>query len=117
MSRTKMYRCAILVSEIIAADLIEYKTAILCFINCLILGTEEIWTRHSIRSEVIGLGILESIESLKTTENQELMIQIQVFEYHRTKDEDSLEVEEEKGLFDLFSDFFTKVSYLVEFLI
>lgn len=113
MSRTKMYRCAILVSEMIAVDLIEYKTAILCFVNCLILGTEEIWSRHSIRSEVIGLGILEAIESLKTTDNPELMIQIQVFEYHRSKDEDNLDVSEEKSLFDLFSNFFAKVSYLV----
>lgn len=109
MSRTDVHRCSILISEINAADTIEYKAAILGFANSLILGTDKIWTRHAIRSEMIGLGLLEVIENMKMTDNPELAIQIQVFELHRMKDEDSLDATEEKSLFDLFSLYFIKV--------
>lgn len=112
MSRSKIFRFAVLVSELIAAELVEYKTAILCFVNCLILGTEEIWIRHSIRSELINLGLLDEIDCLKTSTSPELIIQIQVFEHHRSKDEDHLDVAEEKSLFENFCDFFMKVCYI-----
>ena len=92
-----------------AADTVEYQAAILGFANSLILGTEKIWTRHAIRSEMIGLGLLEAVENLRATENPELSIQIQVFEVHRMKDEDNLDNTEEKSLFDLFSLYFIKV--------
>ncbi|XP_046647643.1 inverted formin-2-like [Daphnia pulicaria] len=109
MSRTDVHRCSILISEINAADTIEYKAAILGFANSLILGTDKIWTRHAIRSEMIGLGLLEVIENMKMTDNPELAIQIQVFELHRMKDEDSLDATEDKSLFDLFSLYFIKI--------
>lgn len=109
MTRTNIHRCSILISEMNDADTVEYKAAILGFANSLILGTEKIWTRHAIRSEMIGLGLLEVIENMKITENPELTIQIQVFELHRMKDEDSLDETEEKSLFDLFSLYFIKV--------
>jgi hypothetical protein len=92
-----------------AADTVEYKAAILGFANSLILGTAKIWTRHAIRSEMVGLGLLEAIENLKETDSPELSIQIQVFELHRMRDEDSLGETEEKSLFDLFSLYFIKV--------
>lgn len=99
-----------MISELKAADITEYKAAILGFANCLILGTEEIWMRHSIRSEMIGLGFLETIENMKLEENPDLLIQVQVFEHHRSKDEDLLDLAEEKPLFDLFSIYFLKVN-------
>lgn len=109
MSKTKLHRFAILMSEMVAVDNVEYKAAILGFANSLILGTENIWTRHAIRSEMIGLGILEAIENVEMTGNPEICIQIQVFEHHRTKDEDNLDETDEKSLFDLFSLYFLKV--------
>lgn len=94
----------------IAAEMVEYKTTILCFVNCLILGTEDIWTRHAVRTEMIVLGLLDEIEKMKlSSDNPELLIQIQVFEHHRSKDEDKLDVADERSLFDLFTNFFVQV--------
>lgn len=109
MSRTKLQRFAILVSEILTADTVEYKATILGFVNSLILGTENIWTRHAIRSEMIGLGLLDAIENVEMSDNPELFIQIQVFEHHHTKDDDNLDQTDVKSLFDLFSLYFIKV--------
>lgn len=119
MSRSRLHRSAILVDELKTANLEEYQTVILSFINCLILGTEEIWERHSIRSEMIAIGLLDVIETMRTkaeqaTEPKEgldphLLIQIHVFEFHRSKDEELLDVTDEKPLYDLFTLYFQKV--------
>ena len=97
-------------SEITTSNTAEYTTALLCFINCLIVGSHEIWTRHTLRSEMIGLGLLNVLDSLKSSADPGLMVQIEVFEHRRLQDDDQLDLTEEKSIFDLFSTFFHKVS-------
>jgi hypothetical protein len=53
--RTGGYRCSVLVSELnLNGASGEYKAAVLSLVNCLILGTEVLRLRHSIRNELIG---------------------------------------------------------------
>ena len=55
MTSQELHRCAILVNELHSpVETGEYKTSVLAFINCLILGTESQRLRYSIRSELIG---------------------------------------------------------------
>jgi len=52
--RGRRYRLEILVTELQNATAVDYKTAILAFINCLIISTPQIQDRIRMRTEFIG---------------------------------------------------------------
>ena len=59
MCQDRKNRCDILVAELLLQETDEYRTAVVCFINCIILGTEDWRVRQSIRHELIGMHIVD----------------------------------------------------------
>ena len=117
MSKKQLYRCAVLVSELQLSETDEYRTSVLCLINCLICRSEDVWARHSMRNELTVVGFLDVIDTIRTsTVDSELMIQINVFEQHRMNDDDLLDVDVEKPIYDLFSHLVQKVCRLNDML-
>jgi len=112
MSKRRVYRLNVLVSELQLSETDEYKKTVLCLINCLILGSEDIWARHSMRCELIIAGFLDVIDAFRTSTDPELMIQVEVFDQNRMSDDDLLDLTEEKSLHDLFTLFLQKVNIL-----
>ena len=109
MSKTRFYRLAMLVTELQQSETAEYKNSVMCLINCLILGSEDVLSRHVMRSELITLGFLAIIEPYRPVADPELMTQINVFDNHRMVDDDQLDLTEEKPIHDLLMIFLQKV--------
>jgi len=69
-----VHRCAVLVAELgLAEATVEYKTAVLSLVNCLVLANPEPRWRHSIRSELIGPYLKNTfycLSCLRSTEMQ-----------------------------------------------
>ena len=82
----------------------------MCLINCLIDGLQDVWDRNSMRSELIGLGLLNIIDDLHAnTSKSDLLTQINNFDQHRMNDENLLEVVEEQPIYNLFTQLLHKV--------
>lgn len=113
MSKGALHRFAILMTELKLSETDEYNTTVISLINCLILGSEDIWTRHSMRCELIGLGFLDVLDLFRTTTDHELIVQVEVFDHNRMNDDDQLELSDEKSLYDLFTLFLKKVKLFV----
>lgn len=67
---------------------------------------------------MIGLGLLDTLDGYRMAATDpaqsslidpDLLIQIQVFEHYRAKDDEQLDASDEKPLYDLFSVYFQKV--------
>jgi len=53
------------VVELRNSPTVEYQTAVLAFINCLILATPDLRERARVRSEFIGLRLLQVLGDLR----------------------------------------------------
>ena len=60
-----------------------------------------------------GFGFLNILDQFRLEADAELMIQIEVFDRHYLQDEELLDCDEEKSLFDLFFLLFQKVCILI----
>ena len=56
-----------------------------------------------------ALGFLNIADQLRAEGDVDLLIQLQVFDHHRSVDHDLLDLTEEKPFFELFSLIFEKV--------
>ncbi|XP_045487029.1 inverted formin-2 isoform X1 [Pieris rapae] len=83
------YRLSIVVDELRNAATIDYKTALLAFINCLIISAPRLPDRIRVRNEFIGLGLLPTLSNVRhdAASNPELGVQLDVFEEQRESDE------------------------------
>lgn len=63
--RKERYRFKFIVSELRSGPNVEYQTAVLAFINCLILATPDLHERIRIRSEFVGLKLLQILNDLR----------------------------------------------------
>ena len=59
------YRFKFVVLELHNSPTVEYQTAVLAFINCLILATPDLRERVRVRSEFIGLKLLHVLGDLR----------------------------------------------------
>ena len=109
MSKRLLYRLAILVSELQQSVTEEYKISVMSLINCLIHASEDIWTRHSMRCELVSIGFLDIIDNFRTTADGYLIKQVETFDEKRMHDDDDLELTDEKPLYDLITLFLHKV--------
>lgn len=50
----RRYRFDLVVSELRTADTVTYQTTLMAFINCLILGQQEVSQRNNLRNELFG---------------------------------------------------------------
>ena len=105
-----MYRSSILITQLELPGADDYKTIVMHLINCLVSCSEDIWFRHSMRSELVDLDFINIMDDLLTnTDYHDLIIQIEDFELHRTNDEEKLDLKEETPIYDLFSHLMDEV--------
>ena len=87
------YRFGVVVRELRDAPTVEYKTALVAFINCIIISTPQLKDRLRIRNEFVGLKLLTILNELKgeAASDTDLAVQIDVFEEQRESDESQLQ--------------------------
>ena len=87
------YRFGVVVRELRDATSLEYKTALVAFINCIIISTPQLKDRLRIRNEFVGLKLLAILNDLKSeaASDTDLSVQIDVFEEQKESDESQLQ--------------------------
>ncbi|XP_070554152.1 inverted formin-2-like isoform X2 [Ptychodera flava] len=111
--KNQRYRFSLIINELKTAEVVAYTTTLVAFINSLLFATEDTEDRRHLRSEFIGLGLLDIITSLRHEEDTDLCIQLNVFDEQKASDEE--EVEHSAGIdidnpIDVFHAVFNKVS-------
>lgn len=83
------YRLNVVVQELKNAETTDYKTALVAFINCLIISAPRLPDRIRVRNEFIGLGLLPTLNNLRheAPGQPDLGVQLDVFEEQRESDE------------------------------
>ncbi|CAB3224740.1 unnamed protein product [Arctia plantaginis] len=83
------YRLTVVVEELKNATTTDYKTALVAFINCLIISAPRLPDRIRVRNEFIGLGLLPTLNNLRheAASQPDLGVQLDVFEEQRESDE------------------------------
>ncbi|XP_053615394.1 inverted formin-2 isoform X2 [Plodia interpunctella] len=87
--KNERYRLNIVVEELKNASTTDYKTALVAFINCLIISAPRLPDRIRVRNEFIGLGLLPTLNNLRheAASHPDLGVQLDVFEEQRESDE------------------------------
>ncbi|XP_026739252.1 inverted formin-2 [Trichoplusia ni] len=83
------YRLSVVVEELKNASTTDYRTALVAFINCLIISAPRLPDRIRVRNEFIGLGLLPTLNNLRheAASHPDLGVQLDVFEEQRESDE------------------------------
>ncbi|XP_028165437.1 FH2 domain-containing protein 1 [Ostrinia furnacalis] len=83
------YRLNVVVEELKNAATVDYKTALVAFINCIIISAPRLPDRIRVRNEFIGLGLLPTLNNLRheAVSHPDLGVQLDVFEEQRESDE------------------------------
>nr|CAD7433305.1 unnamed protein product [Timema monikensis] len=84
------YRFEVMISELKDADNDVYRTTLLAFINCLIMGCKDLVKRCRIRNEFLGLGLGELLFPLRDSADDNLIIQVNVFDSNKHTDEEKV---------------------------
>ncbi|XP_052750901.1 inverted formin-2 [Galleria mellonella] len=87
--KNERYRLNVVVEELKNASTTDYKTALVAFINCLIISAPRLPDRIRVRNEFIGLGLLPTLNNLRheAASQPDLGVQLDVFEEQRESDE------------------------------
>ncbi|RZF46426.1 hypothetical protein LSTR_LSTR012501 [Laodelphax striatellus] len=91
--KSERYRLKLVISELEKAVDKDYQTALIAFINCLIISTPNLHDRIRIRNEFIGLKLLPVLNELRGSAArhvQDLGVQLDVFDEQRENDEAQL---------------------------
>lgn len=83
------YRLSVIVSELEATKSVEYQTALVAFINCLIISTPRLVDRVRLRNEFVGIHLVPVLNRLRiSAENEpDLAVQLDVFDEQRESDD------------------------------
>ncbi|KAJ8918956.1 hypothetical protein NQ315_016858 [Exocentrus adspersus] len=83
------YRLNVIVQELDRATVVEYQTALVAFINCLIISTPRLTDRARLRNEFIGCHLLPVLNNLRkcAEAEPELAVQLDVFDEQRDSDD------------------------------
>ncbi|KAK7476742.1 hypothetical protein BaRGS_00032035, partial [Batillaria attramentaria] len=88
------YRFSLVVTELRTTELVAYKTTLMAFINCILVSCDDdLHERCRIRSEFIGLNLLDIIHNLRNEDDEDLIIQCDVFDDEKTADDEALSAE------------------------
>ncbi|XP_031785571.1 cell division control protein 12 isoform X2 [Nasonia vitripennis] len=84
------YRLLLVVDELRKASAEDYQTALLAFINCLVISAPVLKDRVRIRNEFIGLKLLPILNDLRKEKSHvpDLRVQLDVFDDQRDTDEE-----------------------------
>ena len=93
MVKGDRYRFEVIVRELRQATTLEYKTALVAFINCIIISTTQLKDRILIRNKFIGLKLLNALNDLRSEAqgDTDLAVQIDVFDEQKESDESQLQ--------------------------
>ncbi|XP_048516246.1 uncharacterized protein LOC105690620 [Athalia rosae] len=88
--KRERYRFRVVVDELQNATGGDYRTALLAFINCLIISTPILKDRVRIRNEFIGLKLVPILNELRKESSRvpDLQVQLDVFDEQRESDEE-----------------------------
>jgi len=82
------HKFSLVVNELKMAETVPHKTAVLTFINCVLAGAKDQGHRMRLRSQFIGLGLLDVLSFLQREDTDEsLYIQLQKFQEKKHEDE------------------------------
>ncbi|KAL3278659.1 hypothetical protein HHI36_016196 [Cryptolaemus montrouzieri] len=83
------YRLSLIVKELDRSTIVEYQTALVAFINCLIISTPRLTDRTRLRNEFIGCHLLPVLNNLRkcAEAEPELAVQLDVFDEQRDSDD------------------------------
>lgn len=82
------YRLRVVVDELQKATSEDYQTALLAFINCLVISTPVLKDRIRIRNEFIGLKLLPILNELRKSHVSGVRVQLDAFDYQQEADEE-----------------------------
>ncbi|XP_012230972.2 uncharacterized protein form3 [Linepithema humile] len=82
------YRLRVVVDELQKATAEDYQTALLAFINCLVISTPVLKDRIRIRNEFIGLKLLPILNELRKSHAPDVRVQLDAFDDQRETDEE-----------------------------
>ncbi|XP_043277907.1 uncharacterized protein form3 [Venturia canescens] len=85
------YRLRAIVDELQKETAEDYQTALLAFINCLVISTPVLKDRVRLRNEFIGLKLLPILNELrkkKSSQSPDLGVQLDVFDDQRETDDE-----------------------------
>ncbi|KAM5129237.1 inverted formin-2 isoform 2-T2 [Mantella aurantiaca] len=88
--KNQQYRFSVIMSELSATDNVPYMVTLLSVINAIIFGTEELRIRVQLRNEFIGLQLLDVLTKLRDLEDEDLLVQVYVFEEAKSEDDEDL---------------------------
>lgn len=63
--KNERYRFKFIVNELQHGPTVDYQTAVIAFVNCLILATSDLQERIRIRSEFLGLKLAQILNDLR----------------------------------------------------
>ncbi|XP_070333818.1 inverted formin-2 isoform X1 [Odocoileus virginianus] len=86
----QQYRFSVIMSELSDSDNVPYVATLLSVVNAIILGPEDVRTRAQLRSEFIGLQLLDVLTRLRDLEDGDLLIQLEAFREAKAEDEEEL---------------------------
>ncbi|XP_059158826.1 inverted formin-2-like isoform X2 [Physella acuta] len=84
------YRFSLILNELKSSELTPYRTSLMAFINCILCACEDLHERNKIRSEFVGLNLLDVIPDLRNFNDRELDIQCDVFDDFKNDDDEEL---------------------------
>ncbi|XP_065762926.1 inverted formin-2 isoform X2 [Muntiacus reevesi] len=84
------YRFSVIMSELWDSENVPYVATLLSVVNAIILGPEDVRTRAQLRSEFIGLQLLDVLTRLRDLEDGDLLIQLEAFREAKAEDEEEL---------------------------
>ncbi|XP_045415480.1 inverted formin-2 isoform X2 [Lemur catta] len=87
---SQQYRFSVIMSELSDSDNVPYVVTLLSVVNAVILGPEDLRTRTQLRSEFVGLQLLDVLTRLRDLEDADLLIQLEAFEEAKAEDEEEL---------------------------
>ncbi|XP_018405882.1 PREDICTED: uncharacterized protein LOC108782187 isoform X1 [Cyphomyrmex costatus] len=82
------YRLRVVVDELQKATTEDYQTALLAFINCLVISTPVLKDRIRIRNEFIGLKLLPILNELRKSHVSDVRVQLDAFDDQQEADEE-----------------------------
>ncbi|KAM4833076.1 inverted formin-2 isoform X2 [Urocitellus parryii] len=88
---SQQYRFSVIMNELSDSDNVPYVVTLLSVVNAVILGPEDLRTRTQLRSEFIGLQLLDILTRLRDLEDADLLIQLEAFEEAKAEDEEELQ--------------------------
>lgn len=87
---SQQYRFSVIMNELSHSDNVPYVATLLSVVNAIILGPEDVRTRAQLRSEFIGLQLLDVLSRLRDLEDVDLLIQLEAFTEAKAEDEEEL---------------------------